>query len=100
VVLTGLTQVVPAVAGIAAAAAGRLDDAHERFSRALRLADALPLRPFQPDVRRHFAQMLLDRGASGDRDRARTLLEEAIDGCARLGMPRHEELARALLARC
>ena len=41
--------------------------------------------------------MLLDRNTAGDRDRARSLLEQAVPVYRRIGMPRHEELTRALL---
>jgi len=41
--------------------------------------------------------MLLDRDAPGDRDRAHWLVEEALPVYRRIGMPRHEELARRLL---
>jgi hypothetical protein len=37
--------------------------------------------------------MLLDRGADGDRHRARTLLGEAARDYETLGMPRHRALA-------
>jgi hypothetical protein len=37
--------------------------------------------------------MLLDRNAPGDRDRARSLVEEALVLYRRVGMPRHEDLA-------
>ncbi len=41
--------------------------------------------------------MLIDRNASGDRDKARTLLGEAIDMYQQIGMPRHLEMANELL---
>ena len=49
------------------------------------------------ETRRFYATMLLERNASGDRDRARTFVEEALPVYRRVGMPRHEELARTLL---
>jgi hypothetical protein len=42
--------------------------------------------------------MLLDRNTTGDRDRARSLVEQAIPVYRRIGMPRHEEAARSLLS--
>jgi hypothetical protein len=42
--------------------------------------------------------MLLDRNAPGDRDRARSLVDEALLVYRRIGMPHHEELARRLVA--
>jgi hypothetical protein len=41
--------------------------------------------------------MLLDRRCPGDADRARSMVEEAIAVYRRIGMPRHEQLAEALL---
>jgi hypothetical protein len=41
--------------------------------------------------------MLIDRDAPGDRDKARQLLSEAIESYRRLGMPKHVEMAEALL---
>jgi hypothetical protein len=49
-------------------------------------------------VRRWYAWMLLDRDASGDREKARTLLTEAIAMYRQIGMPKHVEMAEALLA--
>jgi len=52
----------------------------------------------QPETRRWYARMLIDRDAPGDRDKARELLTEAIEMYRRVGMPRHVEIAEALLA--
>jgi hypothetical protein len=41
--------------------------------------------------------MLIDRDGPGDREKARALLDEAIAIYRRLGMPKHEELAAAML---
>jgi hypothetical protein len=43
--------------------------------------------------------MLLDRGAPGDREKAQTLLREALETYTRIGMPRHIEMTQTLLAR-
>ena len=80
-------------AGIAAACDAQWDRAEEHFAAALRQAHELPNRLEQPDVRRWLAWMLLERGADGDRRRARTLLGEAARDYERLGMPRHRVLA-------
>jgi len=50
-----------------------------------------------PDVRRWYARMLLDRDAPGDRDKARELLTEAIAMYRGIGMPKHVEMAETLL---
>ena len=41
--------------------------------------------------------MLLDRNAGGDRDKARTLLGEAIAQYRTIGMPKHLEMAEGTL---
>jgi hypothetical protein len=41
--------------------------------------------------------MLMDRAAPGDREKAQTLLREALESYTQIGMPRHIEMARALL---
>jgi len=40
--------------------------------------------------------MLIDRDDPGDHEKARALLDEAIDGYRTLGMPRHLEMAEEL----
>ena len=83
------------VAARAAVAAERWDDAETHFVVALHHADELPVRFERPDVLRHHAAMLLERGAAGaDRARAAAMLEEAADGYRRLGMRRHLDEAR------
>jgi class 3 adenylate cyclase/tetratricopeptide (TPR) repeat protein len=90
----GLLQTV---AGMAAAAGGQWDKAEEHYQTALRQAHELPIVMEQPEVRRWYARMLIDRDASGDRDKARQLLTEAIEGYRRIGMPKHIDVAEALL---
>jgi tetratricopeptide (TPR) repeat protein len=84
------------LAGMAAAAGERWDAAEDHFQAAQHLADELPLRIEQPDVRRFYAQMLMDRDEPGDRAKATKLAREAIDGYRKLGMPRHQEIAERL----
>ena len=48
-------------------------------------------------IRRFHAMMLIDRGARGDREKARRLLGEAREIYTHIGMPRHIEMTRALL---
>jgi tetratricopeptide (TPR) repeat protein len=92
-------RLVKTVAGVAAAAGKRWVEAEEHFRTALEQADRLPNVPERPEVRRFWAQMLLDRDAPGDRDRARVLLDEAVREYEGMGMPRHRELAESLLHR-
>ena len=84
-------------AGTAAAAGGQWEEAEGHYRAALRQAQELPHRIAQPEVRRWYARMLLDRMASGDADRARTLLDEAVEMYGAIGMPRHLEMANELL---
>jgi tetratricopeptide (TPR) repeat protein len=86
------------VIGMAAAAARRWDTAESHFQTALRQAETIPHRLEQAEIRRFRAMMLMDRAARGDRRRAQTLLTEALESYQRIGMPRHSELAQALLA--
>jgi hypothetical protein len=41
--------------------------------------------------------MLINRAGSGDREKARRLLGEALASYTRIGMPRHIEIIQALL---
>lgn len=87
----GLTRTV---AGICQASAERWDEAEAHFGEALGLADALPHRVEQADIRRHRAAMLRRRGATGDASLAGTLLDEAAAIYQELRMPRHVELTK------
>jgi tetratricopeptide (TPR) repeat protein len=88
---------VQTVAGIAAAADRQWAKAEEHYRTALRLARELPVVIEQPEVRRWCARMLLDRDGPGDRDQAFRLLTEAITMYRQIGMPKHVEMAEALL---
>jgi DNA-binding SARP family transcriptional activator/class 3 adenylate cyclase len=85
------------IAGIGAAAGGQWEAAEQHFRNALRQAEELPFALEGAETHRFYARMLLDRNAAGDRDRARSLLKEAVPVYRRIGMPRHEEMTRALL---
>ena len=86
-----------AVAGMAAAAGGKWDTADTHFQTALRQAHEIPNRIAQPEVRRAYARMLIDRDGPGDNEQARTLLDEAIEIYGQLGMPRHLDMAKEML---
>ena len=90
----GLLQTV---AGMAAAAGGQWEKAEEHYQTALRQAHELPVVMEQPEVRRWYARMLIDRDGPGDRDKAFRLLTEAVAMYRRIGMPKHVEMAEALL---
>jgi tetratricopeptide (TPR) repeat protein len=87
-------------AGIACASAGRWDAAAGHFETALEQARSLPHRIEQAETARWYAWALLERGRSGDIDRARTLLDQAAEQYRTIPMPRHLEIALTLLQRC
>jgi len=91
-------RLLQSVAGMAAAAGGQWEKAEEHYRMALRQAHELPVIIEQPDVRRFYARMLIDRDGPGDRDKAFRLLTEAIAMYRRIGMPKHVEMAQALLS--
>ena len=90
-------RLLEAVAGMAAAAGGQWEKAEEHFETALRQAHELPNKMEQPEVRRWYARMLIDRDGPGDRDKAFRLLTEAIAMYREIGMPKHVEMAEKLL---
>ena len=85
------------VAGVAAAAARQWAAAEEHFQIAMQQADSFPCRLEEADIRRFHAMTLLDRAAPGDREKAKTLLDEALLTYTRIGMPRHVEMTQAVL---
>jgi class 3 adenylate cyclase/tetratricopeptide (TPR) repeat protein len=86
-------------AGVAAAAAGRWDDAErwfgEALDRALRTANEVEV----ADVRRLHARVLLDRGRAEDVARAADLLGQACESYRGFGMPGYVAEVEELLAR-
>jgi tetratricopeptide (TPR) repeat protein len=88
---------IETVAGMAAAAGRQWEKAEEHFRTTLRQAHELPHMIEQPEIRRWYARMLLDRDSPGDRDKARELLTEAVAMYREIGMPKHVEMAEALL---
>lgn len=91
-------RLIETVAGIAASAGGRWEEAEGHFGRAARLAEELPNRIEQSDVRRFHAAMLVERDRPGDRGRAAALLARAVEGYRAIGMRGHERLAEEMLA--
>jgi tetratricopeptide (TPR) repeat protein len=85
-------------AGIAAAAARNWRAEEDHFRTALEQAELYPNQLEQTDIRRFHAMMLLDRAARDDVRSARALLIEALESYTRIGMRRHVELTRALVA--
>jgi class 3 adenylate cyclase/tetratricopeptide (TPR) repeat protein len=72
------------MAGMAAAAAERWDDAERHFEDALAMPD--PPRLERPRIEYWYADMLLERGRPGDADRARRLFASALDQFTATGM--------------
>jgi tetratricopeptide (TPR) repeat protein len=97
VVLWPIFRFTHTIAGVAAAAARQWDAAEEHFQIAMQQAESFPNRLEQTEIRRFHAMMLMDRAAPGDPERAQTLLREALESYTQIGMPRHIEMARALL---
>jgi len=97
VVLWPIFRLTHTIAGVAAAAARQWEAAEEHFEIAMQQAESLPYLLEQTEIRRFRAMMLIDRAASGDREKAQTLLREALESYTHIGMPRHVEMTRALL---
>ncbi len=85
--------------GIAAACGQQWDDAQHHFETSLQQAHEMPHRLEQPETRRWYAWMLLDRNQPGDRDKATTLLGEAIEMYGEMGMAKHVGMAEEMLGR-
>jgi tetratricopeptide (TPR) repeat protein len=109
------------LAGMAAAAGGQWEKAEEHYQTALRQAHEIPVVIEQPEVRRWYARMLIDRARSerpeparpehsrrvegrpsrssgADLEKAHQLLTEALAMYRQIGMPKHVEMAEALLS--
>ncbi len=82
----GPLQPVEGLAGLAAAAGGNWDVAEGHFRSALVFVDEIGDRLGKPSVQKWYVWMLLRRAAPGDRDQARTLLDEAIPAFRSMGM--------------
>ena len=91
-------RLLQTVAGIAAASGRRWEEAETHYETALRQAHEIPFRSEQPEVRRWYARMLIDRNAPGDHDKARTMLREAVEMYQAIGMPKHVEMVEELQA--
>ena len=88
---------IETVAGIAAAAGRQWEAAEAHYERAVRQAHELPHRLHQPEVRRWYATMLIERNTAGDHDRARQFLDQAVEDYGQLGMSRHLDIAKSLV---
>jgi hypothetical protein len=98
VALWPISRFTQTIAGAAAAAARQWEAVEDHFQIALQQTESFPDRLEQAEIRRFHAMMLIDRAARGDGDKARTALGEALERYTRIGIPRHIEMTRALLA--
>jgi tetratricopeptide (TPR) repeat protein len=99
VTLWGIPRFTQTIAGIAAAAARQWEVAEDHFQIALQQAESFPNRLELAEIRRFHAMMLLDRAAPDDREKTRTLLDEALESYERIGMPCHVEIIQTLMNR-
>lgn len=88
------------IAGITAACAGDLPAAEHHHLTAVHQTETAPYRHLQPVAMEWYAMMLLQRNESGDEEKARALLDEAIARYQSMDLPfraRHASEARAHL---
>jgi hypothetical protein len=97
VALWPISRFTHTIAGLAASAAHQYEAAGEHFEISMWQAESFPNLLEQTEIRRFRAMMLIDRAEPGDREEAQRLLSEALASYTRIGMPRHIEIARALL---
>jgi len=89
-----ISRFTQTIAGLAAAGAHQWKAAEDHFQLAMNQAESFPDVLEQADIRRFHAMMLIDRAARGDREKARTLIDEALESYTQIGMPRHIAMIR------
>jgi tetratricopeptide (TPR) repeat protein len=72
--------------GVLATTLERYDDANQHFDAALAMNDRMGARPWLACTQLDYARMLQKRNASGDRERARELVEAALATAREIGM--------------
>ena len=85
--------------GLALATAGRFDEANEAFSQAAAVHERIDAPIELARTRVNWAQMLTSRGQSGDLDRTRELLDNALTTATGLGLATIQRRARTLRAK-
>jgi tetratricopeptide (TPR) repeat protein len=89
-------RLVDTRAGLAAAAAGHWEEAERHFGIAREVAAQMSNRVELADLYCLHARMLLDRGGTGDHERAFEMLQEALSAYSTLGMPAYAAEAERL----
>ncbi|NQU07725.1 MAG: protein kinase, partial [Candidatus Abyssubacteria bacterium] len=85
--------------GLLAGMLKRWDDAVGHYEAALETNARIGARPFLAQTQHEYARMFIERNASGDKDKARTLLTEATSTYCELGMPTFLENTEELMKR-
>jgi class 3 adenylate cyclase/tetratricopeptide (TPR) repeat protein len=83
--------------GLLAAALHRWDEAERHFADALAMNARMGARPWVARTQLNYAQMLLARGGPGDQEKARGLLQEALDAAHKIGLVKLASDCEALL---
>ncbi|NQU07290.1 MAG: tetratricopeptide repeat protein, partial [Candidatus Abyssubacteria bacterium] len=83
--------------GLLAGTLRQWDAAVAHFEAAIETNARVGARPYLARSQHEYARMLIERNASGDKEKARTLLTETIATYRELGMPSFLEMAEALL---
>jgi tetratricopeptide (TPR) repeat protein len=83
--------------GLLAATLGRFEDAEQHFAAADATNQRIGAPAWLARTRLEWARMLLARGGTGDMERARELLRQALSTARELGLARVEQRAAALL---
>jgi hypothetical protein len=99
VVIWPIPRYAQTIAGLAAAGAHQWEAAEDHFRLARKQADFFPDFPERAEICRFHAMMLMNRASRGDREKAQTLLREALETYTRIGMRRHIEMTQALAKR-
>jgi class 3 adenylate cyclase/tetratricopeptide (TPR) repeat protein len=85
--------------GTAAAAIGRFDEAEALFQKAIDLSIRCEAPTFVAGTKAQWAESILQRGDTGDTEKARTLATAALETAEKLGLGRVEILSRRVLDR-
>jgi tetratricopeptide (TPR) repeat protein len=72
--------------GLLATTLGRFEEAEQHFEAAVAMNSEMGALPWLARARESYARMLLARGASGDRERSRELVADALAACREMGM--------------